>query len=185
MKKPLLLSLLLAAAPTPLMAAAPSFDFVEFGYTRSNPDGTSKMLDGQEFRGSLSFKNNLYVTADYFKVGPTNSVYKLNITGIGVGYKFDVSERSAVFTEIDGIVYDPDGHGSHEHGYELTAGIRSQVMERLELKTTVEVLNAKGFSSNTLLLGAAYNLTRHLSVYSDLRLEADSTRGSIGARYRF
>lgn len=176
---------LLVAFPAPLLAATPSFDFVEFGYTRSNPDGISKTLDGQEFRGSLSFKNNFYVTADYFKVGPTNSIYKVNISAIGVGYKFDVSERSAVFTEVGGMVHDPDGKDSHEHGYELTAGIRSQVRKRLELKAAVELQDAKGFSTSTLVAGAAYNVARSLAIYSDIRLESNSVRSSIGARYTF
>lgn len=185
MKKRLLVGLLLAASSTPLMAATPSFDFVEFGYTTDNLDGISKNMNGTEYRINYSFKNNIYLAFDNFRVDLAGSELKFNIMSTGVGYSYGFSDNTVLYSELDVLVYDPDGHDTHVHGGEFTAGVRHMATDRLELKAAAEILDAKHYSTNTLLLGAAYNLTRHLSVYSDLRLEADSTRGSIGARFRF
>lgn len=181
----ILVSLLLAASPAVTMAATPSFDFVEWGVTSANLDGLSKNMNGTEYRINYSFDNNIYLAFDNFRVDLADSDVKFNIMSTGVGYAYDFSDSTALYSEIDVLVYDPDGHDSHVHGAEFTAGVRSMVSDRLELKAAAEILDAENFSSNTLVLGTAYNLTRHLSLYSDLRIEKDSTRGSLGARYRF
>ena len=102
----------------------------------------------------------------------------------GVGFKNDFSDTSSFFAEIDFARFDTNGGGS-DSGYEMTFGVRSNITEKLELKGAIEYLDINDDDTTYLVLGAAYNFTDRLAVYSDYKNESDSDRFSVGVRFRF
>lgn len=167
------------------MADTPSFDLVEFGYSSANFEGLSQNLTGQELAGSVTVGEHFFVTGSFFRVDAKDSEDKLEIRTYGLGYKYDFSNETALYSELTGIFIDPDGHDNHEKGYELKSGIRHNINDRIELNIAAKINNTDSYDVVTLVTGAAYNFTRHIAIYSDFNVEKDYTRVSFGARYTF
>lgn len=174
-------SLSLSALSFNASADTPSFDYVEGGYTSYDFDVVSD-VDGFELGGSVSLTDSFYATADYADVSK-NGV-DLSLTTLGVGYKSDYSNTSSFFTEVNWANLDSNV-GSDENGYELALGIRSMITKDLELKVAAEYLDIDNDDNTYLVLGAAYNLTDNLAVYSEYKTESDDSQFSFGARYNF
>jgi len=182
MKRAIISSAILSVLSFGAMADTPSFDFVEIGYTQLSIDGTSIEPDGFEFRGSSEINDSWYIAGDYSDISDGGA--SVSLTTAGVGFKNDFSDTSSFFAEIDFARFDTNGGGS-DSGYEMTFGVRSNITEKLELKGAIEYLDINDDDTTYLVLGAAYNFTDRLAVYSDYKNESDSDRFSVGVRFRF
>ena len=185
MKKIVLTGIFLSIFSTFIGAEARNYDFVEFGFTTVNTDREKKNFNGVDLRWSYSLDDAFYVGGDSFRADLDDSIEKKEINTIGLGYRFNISNKSSIFTKLDVVVVDPKGHDNHEHGAELSAGIRSYLTQRLELVASLKRLETESFKMTTFVAGAAYQINKKYTVYSDIQVESDSTRFTIGARYSF
>lgn len=175
----------LLAMSLEVVAGTPTFDFVEFGFTTVKLDRQKRNFKGADLRGNYSLGDNFYIGGDYFRADLSDSIKKIEITTLGIGYRVNVSSRSVFFAELDGVIFDPKGPDNHENGFELSAGVRNEFSENIELKAAVEVFDTKTYKMTTFVLGGAYKLGKSYAIYSDIQAESDSTRFTIGARYVF
>lgn len=190
MLRVILLGILLHSVPMNLLADSPSFDFFEIGYTVVNAEGVPKDFNGYDLRGSYSFDDaslasGFFIAGDSFKANLKANKERRQVVTLGVGYRYNLSNQSSLFAEIDGVIVNPTGNGNHENGYEFTTGVRSNFSHRLELKTAIQYLDTKTYSLTTYIAGAAVRVTDSFAIYSDVSLGTNSNRYSIGLRYSF
>ena len=188
MKKITLLTILSLIHPVALMADSPSFDFVELGHTEANFKGKPKNfngLKGIDLRASYTLNDSFYIAGDFFRVDLKDNAQQLDIFTIGTGYRYSFLDTATFYSEIDGVIYNPEGPGNHEHGGEATAGIRSNSVDNIELNVAVKYLYTKSYDITTFLIGASYKLNRSYAIYSDYRTSSEFKLFSIGVRYSF
>jgi hypothetical protein len=178
MKKTILASAVLSLLSFGALADNPSFDMVEVGYTEFDFDDFD--IDGFELKASKSINDNFYIAGDYTNL--TESGVDLNLTTVGFGYKNDFSSTSTFFSELDYAKF--DGPGFDDDGYEVTVGVRTMMSDQLELKAAVEYLDIEG-DTTSLVLGAAYDLSDSLAIYTDYKYESDLSRYGVGVRFNF
>lgn len=178
-------SLVLFIVSMQVMADTPTFDFVELGFTSIKIDSQKKNFNGVDLRGNYSLGENFYIGGDYFRADLDGSPQKVEITTLGVGYRVNISNSALFFIEVDGTIIDPKGPDNHENGIEVSAGVRNNFSDNIELKAAIEVFDTETYKMTTLVLGGAYKLGKSYSIYSDIKAESDSTRWTIGARYAF
>ena len=184
-KKIAITGLLLSFFSTVIQADALDYDFVEFGFTTLNTNQEQTNFNGVDLRWNYSLGDAFYIGGDSFRADLNNSIEKKEINTMGLGYRFNITNKSTVFTKLDWVVVDPKGHDNHEHGAELSGGIRTNITERLELLGSLKRLETSSFKMTRFVVGATYQLSKRYSVYSDIQAESDSTRFTIGARYSF
>jgi len=163
------------------MAETPSFDNIEVGYLKFDSESLGKS-EGFKISGSKLISENFYIAGDY--TDTSRRGFSIELTTIGLGYKFDFSESSSFFTELDFARWDTD-FGFGENGYELTAGIRSMLNDQLEVKFAVEYLDIDNNDETWLVLGGAYNLSNNFSLYADYKYDSRFNRYGAGLRYNF
>ena len=185
MKKIVSSYILLFALSTNLLADSPSFDFIEYGYTSVNIKGESKNFVGYDLRGAYSLGDNFYIGGDAFNADISGVFVRKQVVTIGLGYRYELSSNTTVYTELDGVVWNPHGGGNHENGPELSVGVKNKVNERLELKAVVEYLNTKSYKATTFVVGAAFRVFDSFALYSDFNIDSDDSRYSVGLRYSF
>ncbi len=185
MKKVALISVLLILAPKILLADTPNFDFIEYGYTSSNVDGLSQNLTGADWGGSYAFGDNLFLALDYFRADAKDSEDKIEIRTYGLGYRFNYSDSTTLYSALAGNFIDPNGHENHQKGYVLTTGARSNIGNNFELKGELKIFDTKHYNMATLVAGVSYNFTDFFAAFTDVEIESDSTRTTFGVRYSF
>jgi len=185
MKKIVLIGILLVIFSSFIRADAQDYNFIEFGFTSINTGREQTNFNGVDLRWRYSLGEAFYVGGDSFRADLNDSIEKKEINTIGLGYRFNISSRSSIFTKLDVVVVDPKGHNNHEHGVELSGGIRSNLTTRLELVAGIKHLETDSYKMTRFVAGAAYQVNKKYSVYSDVQAESDSTRFTIGARYSF
>jgi predicted porin len=185
MKKIVFTGILLSIFSTFIRADSQDYDFIEFGFTTLNTDREQTNFNGVDIRWNYSLDDAFYIGGDSFRADLNNSIEKKEINTLGLGYRFNMTNKSSIFTKLDWVVVDPKGHDNHEHGAELSAGIRSNITERLELLASLKRLETSNFKMTRFVVGATYQMSKRYSVYSDIQAESDSTRFTVGARYSF
>ncbi len=184
-KKIAIKGILLSVFSNVIQADALDYDFVEFGFTTINSDREQTNFNGVDLRWNYSLGDAFYIGGDSFRADLNNSIEKKEINTMGLGYRFNITNKSSIFTKLDVVVVDPKGHNNHEHGVELSGGIRTMLTEQLELLASVKRLESDHFKMTRFVIGAAYQISNQYSLYSDIQTEPDSTRFTIGARYSF
>ncbi|MBV1909747.1 MAG: hypothetical protein KUG78_10535 [Kangiellaceae bacterium] len=181
MKKKIIASAVLSILSFGAMADNPSFDNVEFGYTESDFDGGFE-VDGFELKGSKEISDNFYIAGDFTRLSENG--FDFDATTVGIGYKLDFTNSSTFFSEVDYARFDVDG-GNNEDGYQITAGVRSMLTDRFELKAAIEYLDINDADGTFYVLGGAYSFTDKLAVYADYSYESDVSAYGVGVRYNF
>jgi len=181
MNRKLIVSAILSVLSLGAVADTPSFDNVEIGYTNWNLDDDFS-ISGVELKGSAMVTDNFYIAGDFSNLSKNGN--GLTFTTIGVGYKFDFSDNTSFFAEIDYARFDGDG-GFDADGFEITSGVRSMLTEKFEIKAAIEYLEIDNTDSTSFIVGAAYDVTDSIAIYADYKIESDVNRFGIGARFNF
>jgi len=181
MNKKLLASAVMSVLSFGALADTPTYDYIEVGYSSFDFDGVPA-LTGFEIKGSHSLSDSFYVAGDHASVSKNG--FDFSLTTVGLGFKMDVTDNASFFTELDYANINADG-GLDEDGYELTAGIRSMLTEKLELKAAVEYLEIDNDDTTSFVFGAAYEINDSFAVYADYKLESDVDRIGLGVRFNF
>jgi predicted porin len=193
MNKKILVASLLSVLSLGASAESPSFSFVEAGYTAQDNDLIDGDYTGYEVEANCQLSNNFYLAAKH--VTTTESNLDLSTTTFGVGYHYLVTKSTALYAEIDyaAVLLERTNSGKfEENGSQLTLGVKSMLLDSLELEVALKYLDA-GEVDSTFgdyektygLIGANYRISDEFSVYADYETEEDSNRYSVGLRYNF
>jgi outer membrane receptor protein involved in Fe transport len=167
--------------PLATQAAAPDYNYLDLGYSKSSAEGLSGGK-GYEFGGSYNFYGNWYVAADYshnsfdggFQTGGFfTQDYTLTVGGhlpitdsmdfVGrVSYANDHWKQGPSTNLFPGFTV---ATSETKSGYDLGFGIRAMVLDQLELNAFVDHNDAgllshdHDNSETTASVGAVYDFT--------------------------
>lgn len=180
MIKKLLTVAALAVTTFSAVAENPSFNYLDVGYANWDFDNAGN-VDGFEIKGSGEINENFYIAGDYTRISESGD--DIDLATLGLGYKYNYTDSSTFFAELDYASLNPNFGGS-ESGYEVTVGVRSMITNEFELNGAVEYLDING-DSTSLVLGGAYNFTSNFGAYANYKFESDINRYAVGLRYNF
>jgi len=119
-----------------LAGEGPHWTFVEVGYIDFDPDsGLSD--DGSYGEGSLGIFGNFHLVAEYDAVGD------YTLWSAGGGWHGLLGEKGDLFAEVlwNDVDFDSSTSNFSDDGYEVSAGIRWNLLKWLELKGAVNQLD--------------------------------------------
>lgn len=139
--------------------------------------------DGLALGGSLRLDEVFYVTLDYETIDYDNNIDTTTFqAALGLIYpiqKFDgIAELAIVNSDIDAP------NGDSNTGFRITAGARTYVIPKLEVRGTVNYVDVDETDSY-MTVAADYFVTPLFSVNASKDIAADVDRFSIGVRYYF
>jgi len=185
MKRVILASTLTAIGALPAMAATPTFDYVQVGYI-SDLSGSSD-YDGFEIKGNLEISDDFYMNAGFTRTRANASIFDLDLDVItlGLGYKSNISDVSTLFAQVDYLNADANFNGFNaDDGYQLGFGVRSNVLDNVELKAAGYYRDLQS-SDAFLQLGTVYRFSTAAGIYLDIESDFDETGFNIGLRFSF
>lgn len=165
-----------------------SYSYAELGYVSSELDDIDVDGDGFALRGSYEFNERFHGFVEYSDLD-----YDFDVSGemleLGAGLAWPLNPNldfvgtvSYVKAEVDVPFFgsiDDDGFG-------LGAGLRSRVMEQLELTGGINYVSFdEGGDDTAFELGARYFLTEMFAIGAGVDFNDDGTAWTLGARLNF
>lgn len=174
----------MAALTAPFASQAADFDYssAELNYVDLTVDNGSN-ADGFALRGSLEVHPNLFVVADYTDVEANNGVDGESWR-LGAGGHWPLSNAWDLVGKV-GFAQE-EIESFDESGLFLSAGVRGQVTQHLELDLGAEYADLdEPFDELTIFAESRYNFTKQLAAGLLLRLNDDVTTFGISGRFSF
>ncbi|MCX7032654.1 MAG: Ax21 family protein [Arenimonas sp.] len=182
MKRSLIALALVALLPLSAQADDKlSYTYIEGNYV--NVDGDA---DGFGARGSVAFgESNFYGFGSYSMVEVDDVNVDIDLTDIGLGYAFSLSDNADLISEIAYVNADVDGLGSAD-GYRASVGVRgsfSDNFEGLVKANYIDGSDVDGDFSGT--VGAQYKFTQTWGVTGEVEFADGGETYLVGLRASF
>jgi len=186
----LALACVFATASFGALAGQPSYTYVEGGYLRMDPDDISLDPTGYYLDGSIAIADNLFLSGGYSDVDDSKAGLKVEIerVDLGIGYKQGLGANSSfhvVASYLEGEVK-ARGYGSRfkddDDGFALTAGVRSNVLDNLELNADVSYVDVDDDGLD-FGVGAVWYFVPNVGLSLSASIDDDSNR-TFGAGVR-
>lgn len=137
--------------------------------------------DGIGLGGSFRLDEVFYLTADYETLGYDDGI-DVDTLQIAGGMIYPIKQVDAI-AEIAVVNMDVDApNGDSNTGFRLSAGARAYVMDKLEVRGTVNYIDVDEDDSY-MTIAADYFVLPNVSVNVSKDIAADVDRFSIGVRY--
>jgi Ax21 family sulfation-dependent quorum factor len=182
MKRSLIALALVALLPLSAQADDKlSYTFIEGNYV--NVDGDA---DGFGVRGSVEFgESNFYGFGSYSMVEVDDVNVDIDLTDIGLGYAFSLSDNADLISEIAYVNVDVDGLGNAD-GYRASVGVRgsfSDNFEGLVKANYIDGSDVDGDFSGT--VGAQYKFTQTWGMTGEVEFADGGETYLVGLRASF
>jgi hypothetical protein len=163
-------------------ADSPSFDYIDIGFNSIEFDFFSYAKGGGEFVLRKTVADNFYIIGEY-----RGGDHELRMYTAGVGYKFDLSETSSLFSDISyvDINSDPGDGEANYHGYEANVGIKYELFDDFDAVVGLELLDLGSSSNVSLFINAYYEVYQNVGIYAEGRTLSENHQYSVGFRYNF
>jgi hypothetical protein len=178
--------LMLAGLPLASHAKDMSYSFVDLGYIETDIDGVGPTADGFALRGSVGFAEHYFAFTDYSN--QSLSGVDFDQIAVGLGGHYGLSDSMDLVGRAGWFKVDASGGlGVDDDGYLLSAGVRGQIGENVELEGSVIYtdLGGSGGASTALAVGGRYYFTRNFAVGAEYQHSDDSSTILLGGRYSF
>lgn len=189
----------LLAAPLASNAGAPSYNYLEGGYSKATQrDGNADDLDADGYYGRASglVSDRVYLFGDYrhYSTDQVAGAYaETDAVNVGIGVRFPVSEQldllaggGASFARIK-----PRGTAANvfseedDSGYFVEGGARAMLTDALELNGGMRYTKVFDESETTGIVGAVFHFTPRLGASASYEFGDDSNAYLVGARLGF
>lgn len=180
------IALSMALGFVPGMASAKmNYSFIEGGYVNTEIDTGPSDVDGDGIgiAGSWGFAEQFHAFGSYttqdFDFG-----IDLDLLRLGAGFNIELSpmiDFVATAAYVDASI---DG-GGDENGYELGAGVRSQLGERFQLDGGVAYTDYGSSDDTSLRIDARYFVMETLALGAGAEFGDDVTTWKVGVRWEF
>jgi hypothetical protein len=129
-------ALLLVSSGLALAQEAPKWSYIEAGYIDFDPDG-GVSDDGWFAGGVFELGDMFHVLAEYDDVGD------FTFWNLGFGWHGGLRENADLFAQAlwNDVDFDSDTGDASDEGFEVDAGIRWMLLDRLELNGQVNYLS--------------------------------------------
>lgn len=176
----------LTLAPLASQAEGPSYSYVEGGYVITDVDGIGSDADGFLIRGSVELTDDFFLFAGY--VDQDISGVDLKQYSVGAGYAWSATDTTDLYGKVGYAKAEADymGFGIDDDGYSLGIGVRSFVMEKLELEASVNYVDLSDSGDDTTFgAGARWYFTEQFAMGIEAGVGDDATSYGIGLRWSF
>lgn len=177
-------------SPLALAGDAPSYTFIEGGYTSYDLNGFKPK--GFKIKGSAALSEMFFVTADYSDTSGTISGFNIDIdltsTGFGAGIKYDLSDNGSVYASYTMNTWSiGSGAGSSDIDFDtLRLGYRQNISELLELNASITSNEVDGSESDSgYQFGLVYTLSDTINMTADYDTIDEMKIISVGVRVNF
>lgn len=179
-----------AIAP-PAMADAPSYTYVEAGYTSIDQDDPIDSVDGLTLAGSLAVTDTVHVFARYldgeadFSFAGFDGSVDVSQWAIGAGLNLPIAAGTDFVGRLAYVKAEVDGFGASADGdgYALSAGVRA-VRGKWDLEGAVVYTDIEDEDDATVDLRAQYLFTPEFSIGPSLSI-GDNVGYGVNFRYAF
>jgi len=180
------IALVMALGFAPGIASAKmNYSFIEGAYVDTEIDVGPADVDGDGFgiAGSWGFAEQFHAFGSYtmqdFDFG-----IDLDLLRLGAGFNIELSpmfDFVATAAYVDASI---DG-GGDENGYELGAGVRSQLGEKFQLDGGVAFTDYGSSDDTSLRIDARFFITESLALGGGAEFGDDVTTWKVGVRWEF
>jgi opacity protein-like surface antigen len=178
--KKLALAVALSVASAGAFAAAPAWDFVQGSYVITDFDESdfSYEPDGFAFSASKLLTDDVFVTGEYSM---------LDMLTLGLGYRYALSQRTDLFgiVSYEDVELSGSGQSADEDGFGLQAGVRSMILDNLELRGAIKYIDLDEDDDTSVLVGADYFFSPMFAVGVSYETSDDLSTFGFNARYNF
>jgi hypothetical protein len=179
--------LMLAALPLASQAEDMSYSFVDLGWIQTDIDGVSSNADGFALRGSAGFAQNYFAFAEYSS--QSVSGIDLDVTAVGLGGHYGLSDNLDLVGRAGWFKAKASGSGGSfdDDGYLVSAGLRGQIGDNVELEGSVIYTDLGGSSGDdtSVAVGGRYYFTPNFALGAEYQHGNDSSTILLGGRYSF
>lgn len=177
----LLPPLFLLCAP-PAANAVVDYDYVDGVLV--NQEGPGDDYTGLGLRGSIPISPQFYAAGEFHSTNGGGGIVDIDRLDMsfGAGYHMPLNRTTDFFGQVDFLRVDTDL--GDDDGLRLTAGVRSEVVQRVELRGSVQYVDV--FDGELVVnLGAQYAISEAWAGFLELS-EGDDLGGyMVGARFDF
>ena len=175
---------MLSAAAVSAQASDLDYNFVQGSYKTVDLEGVD--MDGFGLNGSFKFSDSFYGIVGYDKVSKYG--VDLSETGVGVGFRHGISDKTDWVSELSYVRNDLDGFA--DNGYRIATGLRGMVTDNVELTGKLNYTDVGDFGNGIgVNLGGVYHVNETFGItagydYAD-RGDTDLNSWNVGARVSF
>lgn len=214
----------LMLASSVALAAAPSYSYIEIGYSNLQIEGENDAhLHAGSLEGSFAASDHIRIFGGHYRSKGkitdittrhylythslrVNQKSKETILGVGyfglinpnttwalnVGYaKSDVAiaDTDRIFNVDEDIDVETWGDNKRisydENGVILSAGLRSNITDKLELNGSVSIVNYSDDREETISMGVLYSFNNNIGITASIMAHSDLAAFTAGVRYTF
>jgi hypothetical protein len=183
LKRILLSTILLAAAP--LAAYADNFDYtyVEGAYTSVSPQhGDTTSLTGATVDGSYALNPSWHAFAGFDHVSCCDA--SENDLAAGAGWNTDIADNIGLFIDGEFLNQNHSGSGNNT-GWGAIGGLRAQLAVPFELDGFVSHTDINSTTENTIGVRALYSIDKFWHIFASYANNSDANTFMVGVRYVF
>lgn len=194
MKSTLLASLLGLLSMNAVAAVSPTWNYVQLGYTQTDIDGLDQLdPNGLMVFGSYELSDNFFIAGSFASLSDDFQSLELDLEQgtAGLGYKYSMTPSTDWFValsyeyasaEVDSPVYREKEDG---HGVGIMTGVRSMVLDQLELKGALRHVHIEGEGQSSLGLGIDYLISPFAAIGVNYDIGSDANTFGFNLRYNF
>lgn len=180
-------TLMLAALPLAAHTEDMSYSYVDLGYIETDIDGVGPKADGFATRGSVGFAENFFAFGEYSN--QSINVIDIEQYAVGLGYHHGLTEALDLVGRAGWIKADVSSGGASvdDDGYLVSAGLRGQVGERVELEGGLIYTDFGGSSGDdtAFAFGGRYHFNDTFAVGAEYQQSDDLSSIIAGVRISF
>lgn len=194
MKSTLLASLLGLLSVNAVAAVSPTWNYAQLGYIQTDIDGLSELdPNGLMVFGSYELSEHFFIAGSFASLSDDYQSVEVDLEQgtAGLGYKYSMTQSTDWFValsyeyasaEVDTPFFDNKEDG---HGVGIMTGVRSMVLDQLELKGALRHVHIEGEGQSSLGLGIDYLLSDFAAVGVNYDIGDDANTFGFNLRYNF
>ncbi|QCZ92625.1 porin family protein [Salinimonas iocasae] len=173
----------------------PTWDFVEAGYSKADVDDIDIFEpSGINLEGSVSVGENFFVNGAYRNLSDEEMTVELELSqlSLGVGYRYGMTKSTDLFAAVSfenlNAEAKLDGDSfveGDENGFGVAIGVRSMVIDQLELSAQVKQIELDETSTTGFEAGINYYFTPALAIGATYEDRDEFTFTGAHLRYAF
>jgi hypothetical protein len=180
-------------APMAAAAGALSYNYVEAGYVKVEPDDSSVDYDGFRAKVSGQISDVAYVFASYGELESDRfkgRTAKQEVITAGLGFRAPLGPATdlnleAAYVYADFTVNGPLGSSEDDSGFGLGAGLRHLFTQQFEGGVKLDYVDVFDDDETTLTFSGLVHLTPALSLGAAYSISDDADGWTVGGRFNF
>jgi hypothetical protein len=182
------------SAPMAATASPLSYNYVEAGYVKVEPDDSNIDFDGFRAKVSGQISDAAYVFASYGELESDrigNTTFEQEVITAGLGFRAPLGRATDFNAEFAYVYADLSAKGplggssEDDSGFGLGAGLRHLFAPQFEGGVKLDYVDVFDDDETTLTFSGLFHLTPALSLGAAYSISDDADGWSVGGRFNF